>query len=73
MLELPPPAHHPCERCGASVPRGGEVDHVCDEERRVDLELFQLRDGIDGFDDALAAWLETPEGLFARYRAELDR
>ena len=73
MLSLPPPAYSPCERCGASVPRGEAGEHACDEERRLDYELFQLRDGLTGFEDALSAWLETPQGRFARFRAERSR
>lgn len=70
MLALPPPAHLPCERCGASVPRDAAAEHVCDEERRLDYELFRLRDGIARLPDDLAAWLETPQGRFALYLAE---
>ena len=73
MLELPSPAHMPCDSCGASVARGTHAEHVCDAERRLDYLVFQERDGIAGFEDSLDAWLDTAQGRFARYYAERRR
>lgn len=73
MLALPPPAHLPCERCGASVPRDAVGAHVCEEERRLDYEVFQLRDEVAAFAEELRGWLETPQGRFARFLAERSR
>lgn len=71
MLSLPNPAHMPCERCGASI--AADEPHECDDERRLDFELFGLRGEIDAFEEQLAAWLRTPEGGFARFDAERTR
>jgi hypothetical protein len=63
----------PCEECGASVPVGGGEEHVCSEQRRLEYRLFQLRAELAGFEDQLAAYLESPQGLFERWYAERER
>lgn len=77
MLSLPEPRHVPCTRCGASVERGRVEEHQCEEERRLEYELFQLRERLDQFEGDLAVWLETPQGRFetfyASYRRHKDR
>jgi hypothetical protein len=77
MLALPPPRFTPCERCGASLAREQVGEHVCDGLRRLEYELFQLRDGIERLDADFASWLETPHGRFesfyASYRRLTDR
>ena len=50
---LPQPAFMPCPRCGASVPRGGQDEHVCDEEERLTYERHQIRTETDRFDTEL--------------------
>ena len=77
MLSLPEPRHVPCTSCGASVERGRLDDHQCEEERRLEFELFQLRVQLEQFEADFAAWLETPRGRFetfyASYRRHKDR
>lgn len=73
MLALPPPRHLPCERCGASVLRAAAAEHACDEERLHAYAVFQLRGELQGFDDELAAWLDSPAGRFAQYDAARRR
>jgi hypothetical protein len=77
MLSLPEPQYVPCTHCGASVERGRLDDHQCDEERRLEYELFQLRPQLEQFDGDFASWLETPRGRFetfyASYRRHKDR
>jgi len=73
MLELPHPSHRPCPDCGQSVPRGTEGSHTCDEERRLDYTLFQLRGEVARFEGQLRTWLGSPAGLFAAWLAERDR
>lgn len=70
---FPTPDHMPCPDCGASLPVAAEARHVCDEERLLDFRIVGLGPEIAQFDDELAAWLDTPEGLFARFMAEYDR
>jgi hypothetical protein len=72
-LAYPTPDHMPCPDCGASLPAAGDQSHVCDDDRRLDYRLVELRPGIDRFDDDYNAWLETPQGRFARFIAEHDR
>lgn len=71
-LAFPAPDHMPCPDCGASVPVG-DLEHSCEEERRLDYRLTELRPEIERFDDDFAAWLVTPDGLFARFLAEQGR
>ena len=70
---FPTPDHMPCPDCGASVAVAAESPHVCDEERRLDYRIVELGPEIAQFDDELTAWLDTPEGRFARFIAEYDR
>jgi hypothetical protein len=72
-LELPPPAFMPCSDCGASVPRGGEGEHRCEPERRLDFTMFQLRTEVEEFDRSLGAYLDSPHGRFEQWDAERRR
>lgn len=73
MLSLPSPRHMPCEHCGASVERGAEAAHECDDARRLEFRVFALREEIESFDAAWTAWLQTPRGLFELFYAERTR
>jgi hypothetical protein len=73
MLSLPAPRHMPCDHCGASVERGAEAAHECDDERRLEFCVFALRQGIESFDEAWTTWLQTPHGRFELYYAERSR
>jgi hypothetical protein len=70
---IPQPAYMPCEECGASVPLGGTDEHVCSEQRRLDYRVFHLRGELAAFEDELAAYLESPHGVFERWYAERER
>jgi hypothetical protein len=72
-IAFPTPDHMPCPDCGASVPVAGGTVHVCDDERRLDFRLVELRPAIERFDGDLEQWLDTPAGRFARFLAEHDR
>ena len=69
MFALPEPQYMPCAECGASVARDGTDVHVCESERRLDFEIFQLRGELEQFDERLAAYLETPRGRFEAWYA----
>ena len=73
MLSLPSPRHMPCEQCGASVERGAEPAHECDDERRLEFRVFALRDEIESFDGTWTVWLQTPHGRFELFYAERTR
>ena len=70
---LPQPAFMPCPSCGASVPRGGQDEHVCDEAQRTAYEVLQVRLESDRFEAELAQWLTTPSGRFAVFYAARER
>ena len=70
---FPQPAYRPCSECGASVARAAADAHVCDPERLIDYRVFQLRSEIEGFDDEVVAYLETPLGRFEAWYAERRR
>ncbi len=63
----------PCPVCGASLERSARAAHVCDDERRLDYELVQLRPEILAFETKLTDWLASPDGLFAVWEAERRR
>ena len=63
----------PCPDCGASLEREEEDAHACEQERRLDYEMFQLRAEIAGFERGLAAYLASPKGRFESWYAERER
>ena len=63
----------PCPECGASVARGREDDHVCEEERLLRYRMIQLREEIARFDDDLAAYLSSQRGRFDVWYAARER
>jgi len=67
-------AFMPCEDCGASVARAEREAHVCEEQRRVQYELFRLvRSEVAALEEELASYLATPEGRFHAWYAERER
>lgn len=70
---LPQPRYMPCPDCGESVATESRPEHVCDDERWLDYQLFQLRDEIAAFEDQLAAYLASPQGRFELWDAERRR
>ena len=73
MHEFPQPSHIPCPDCGASVPRGEDEAHTCENEQRLDYLVFLYRDEIARFETGLSTWLHTPAGRFATWLAEHHR
>lgn len=63
----------PCSDCGASVARSDRDDHVCDDARRLDFQMFHLRDEIARFDGVLDAYLRSPRGRFEAWYAARKR
>jgi hypothetical protein len=70
---LPQPRHMPCPDCGESVATDVRHEHLCDDERWLTYQLFQLRDEITAFEDQLAAYLGSPRGRFELWDAERRR
>jgi hypothetical protein len=73
MVVFPQPRFMPCTECGASVPRSQANGHVCESERKLDYELFQLRHELDAFEAELTRFLVSPSGRFALWYAERER
>ena len=73
MLAFPQPHHMPCVECGASVSRTERELHICGRERRLDFEVFQLREELEQFDEVLMAYLESPRGRFEVWYAAHHR
>jgi hypothetical protein len=48
-------------------------EHVCEHERWIGYQVFQLRHEIDDFDAELATYLESPKGQFDLWYAERER
>jgi hypothetical protein len=62
----------PCPECGASLERIDDT-HRCEQERRLDYQVFQLRAELDLFESELGAYLASPGGRFSVYYAERAR
>jgi hypothetical protein len=73
MLAFPQPHYMPCLDCGASVGRREAEAHVCERERRLEFELFQLRGELEHFDEQVTAYLDTPRGRFEAWYAANHR
>ena len=63
----------PCPECGASVARDEDEEHVCNPEDLLDYAVFQLREEIEGFDEEITDYLDTPRGRFEAWEAERRR
>lgn len=70
---LPQPRFMPCPDCGESVAIDQRSAHVCEEERWVTFQLFQLRDEIATLEGQIAAYLDSPQGRFDAWEAEQQR
>ncbi len=70
---LPQPRHLPCPDCGESVAVASRGEHVCDDERWVTYQLFQLQDEVVALDAQIAAYLDSPRGRFELWDAARRR
>ena len=68
-----PSRYMPCPDCGDSLERSKTSDHVCVNERRLDYQMFQLRDEVACFEAQLGAYLATPQGQFELWYAQRRR
>jgi hypothetical protein len=60
----------PCEGCGESLDLATSTPvHSCDPQRRVDFQMFALRDDIGTFEAHLHRHLDTPDGRFEAWLA----
>ena len=50
-----------------------EVEHVCNPERRLDYELFQLREEISGLGHQIEEYFTSAQGRFEQWYAERER
>jgi hypothetical protein len=72
-IPFPQPRHLPCSDCGAAVERSREDEHVCDRDRLLDYQMFQLRDEVGAVGGELTAYLDSPRGRFELWCAERER
>jgi hypothetical protein len=63
----------PCTACGTSVAVAERDEHVCDRERLLDYQMFQLREEVACLEDGLHRYLDSPDGRFAQWLAERER
>ena len=70
---FPKPAFMPCPKCGASVARAEQEEHVCDRERWLDYQLFVRRVDTARFEDDLGVYFDSPEGRFKIWDAKRAR
>lgn len=54
----------PCPECGASVEQASMDQHRCDPDRRVDYQMFRMRDDVADLDAQVDAYLGSPRGRF---------
>lgn len=59
----------PCSECGASVERSALDSHTCDPDRRLDYQMFGLREEIAGFENAFHTYLRGTRGQFDMWMA----
>ncbi len=59
----------PCPECGASLDRSLEPDHACSTERRVDFQMFALRDEVAQLESGVHHYLGTTLGRFEVWQA----
>ena len=70
---FPQPRFMPCSACGAAVERAREDEHLCDPGRRLDYQMFQLRDEITAMEREFGAYLGSRRGRFELWWAERER
>jgi hypothetical protein len=63
----------PCPECGASVAVATETAHTCNPDRRLDFELFQLREEISSLGGQIGEYLSSARGRFEQWYAERER
>ena len=49
------------------------AEHVCNPDRRLDFELFQLRGEISELDAEIGDYLSSAKGRFEQWQAEQER
>jgi hypothetical protein len=70
---LSEPDYMPCPECGASIARTEQEEHVCERERWLRYQMFQLRAKIEDFESDLRTFLASPVGRFELWYAERER
>jgi hypothetical protein len=59
----------PCSDCGASLAQDERANHLCEQERWLDYQVFQLREELAAYDTQLSAYLASPQGRFELWYA----
>jgi hypothetical protein len=58
------PRFMPCPECGESVEQSAADDHRCSAERRVDYQMYALRDEIGACETQWQSYQQTATGRF---------
>ena len=59
----------PCAECGASVDGRADTPHACSHERRVEYQMFGLREEVAALEAGVRGYLGTPLGKFEVWSA----
>lgn len=70
---LSEPQHMPCLECGASVARAQRDEHVCEQERWLTYQMFQLRGEIERLEAEVRTYFSSPNGRFELWYAARQR
>lgn len=70
---FPQPSYMPCDECGVSVDQSRKEFHECDEIKRLDYQMFLLKEEIDSFEDQLKRYLDSKQGQFDMFYASRKR
>ena len=68
-----PSRYMPCPDCGASLEPDERRHHSCERERALDYQMFQLRGQVQGLEQSIDEYLNSPHGKFERWYAERER
>jgi hypothetical protein len=63
----------PCPECGTSVDRTAGAAHACDPERRLDFQLFGLREEVASLEAGIRAYFASKRGRFELWYAARER
>ena len=70
---VPQPSSMPCPECGASVAQAEREEHVCDRERWLTYQMFQLREELEQLEAEIGAYLSSARGRFEVWWAKRQR
>ena len=64
-----PSRYMPCPTCGDSVERADSERHRCNPDRRVEFQMFALRDEVASLESEVREFADTQRGRFEAWMA----